>query len=260
MSFPNVIYGDYGDEKVAQSTKIGSLPLGQLMILPDGRAFRHTRAHTAQAMTAGYLYQADDARGGTSAHAILPATAAVGATSVVVQTPAGTAVLANLYDEGFLMVASSVGTGVGIQYKVKTNNSAAAGSSNFTVQLADGETIHVAIDSTATVGLRENMWAAADLMTADTAFTGPILGIPPVAVSAGFYHWIQRSGQALAQNAGTVIPIGDPVQASTGVAGAIQKISATTVVDPKGRLSTIGQGLTATAGTGSFQQIDLSLE
>ena len=55
MSFPNVIYGDYGDEKVAQSTKIGSLPLGQLMILPDGRAFRHTRAHTAQAMTAGYL-------------------------------------------------------------------------------------------------------------------------------------------------------------------------------------------------------------
>ncbi len=260
MSFPNVVYGDYGDEKVAQSTKIGSLPLGKLMILPDGRTFIHTRAHTAQAMTAGYLYQADDARGGTSAHDILPATAAVGATSVVVQSPAGTAVLTDLYAEGFLMVASSVGTGTGIQYKVKANGSAAAGSANFTVQLADGETIHTAIDSTATVGLRESIWGAADLMTTGTAFTGPILGIPPVAVSSGFYHWIQRSGQAMAFAAATTIPIGDPVQAGTGVAGSIQKISATTVVDPKGRMSTVGHGLTAPAGTGGFVQINLELQ
>ena len=56
MSYPNVIYGDYGDEKVAQSTKIGNLPLGQLMVLPDGRKFRHAQA-SATALVAGDLYQ-----------------------------------------------------------------------------------------------------------------------------------------------------------------------------------------------------------
>ncbi|KKL16382.1 hypothetical protein LCGC14_2496170, partial [marine sediment metagenome] len=55
MAFPNVIYGRYGDEKVAQSTKIGGLPLGQEMVLPDGREFRHSCAQTAAALVAGKL-------------------------------------------------------------------------------------------------------------------------------------------------------------------------------------------------------------
>ena len=44
MGIPSIIYGDYGDEKVTSSTKIGNLPLGQLMRLPDGRKYRHARS------------------------------------------------------------------------------------------------------------------------------------------------------------------------------------------------------------------------
>jgi len=41
---PNIQYGDYGDEKVTSSTRIGGLPLGAKMVFLDGREFRHAKA------------------------------------------------------------------------------------------------------------------------------------------------------------------------------------------------------------------------
>ncbi len=261
MGFPNVIYGDYGDEKVAQSTAIGSNPLGQSMILPDGRKFRHARSSTAQAMSAGFLYQhAVDVNAGTSAEKILECTAAVGATSVSVNSPAGTAVTTDRYAEGFLAVASSTGSGIGHQYKIKSNGSAAAGSAAFTVVLYPEDAIAEAIGgTTATVGLLEGEFTSVGLVTADSALLGPFLGIPPVAVSAGFYHWVQRHGPALAFVAGTAIAIGDPVFCSTAVVGAVAAISATTLTDAKARNGVIGYGMSVSL-TNGFSQVDLSLE
>lgn len=260
MSFPNVIYGDYGDEKVAQSTLIGSLPLGQLMILPDGRKYRHARAATATAMSAGWLYQNPGIQGGTSTERILEGTAAVGATSVVVQSPAGTIVTTDRYAEGFLFVASNGGTGVGRQYKVKSNGSAAAGSSDFTVHLYPSDPIETVISGTATLGLRENEFNGLIQTTADTVMLGKPAGVPSVAVSAGFYHWIQRSGLAPVKTSATVIVIGEPVVAATGHAGRIALIPAATaaVTTPKYNV-VVGYGVTVGLGDG-YSEIDLALE
>ena len=260
MSYPNVIYGDYGDEKRAQSAAIGNNPLGQLMILPDGRRFRHTRSSTAQAMSAGFLYQSGaDVDAGTSAHAILECTAAVGATSVSVNSPAGTAVTTNRYAGGFLIVASSTGTGIGRQYKVVSNNSAAAASAAFTVNLEPSDPIETAIGgTTATVGLIEGSYNSANLMTADTVLTSELLGIPPIAVSAGFYHWIQRSGPAPAFVGGTAITK-NPLLPSTGVVGAVAVMATTASVDAKARHAVVGVGKSI-ALTNGFSQIELTLE
>ena len=44
MSFPNTVYGSYGDQYTSQTTKIDGLPLGTKMELPDGKIFRHCKA------------------------------------------------------------------------------------------------------------------------------------------------------------------------------------------------------------------------
>lgn len=259
MSYPNIIYGDFGDEKVAQSTKIGSLPLGQMMVLPDGKKFRHARASTAAAMTAGMLYQTAGVSAGTGYEKALTCTAAVGDTSIVVTLPTGTAVVKDFFADGCLFVASSSGTGVGLQYKVRSNNSAAAGAT-CTVGLYPGDSIKVAIGgTTALVGLRKSEFDGLIQTTADTALTGKVAGIPQVATSAGFYHWIQRSGPSPAAVGGSVIVVGDPVWISTGEVGVVAQIAATTFTDAKARNVTVGFGLTESL-TGGFSMIDLDLE
>ena len=43
-SFPNIIFGAYGDEKATSSTKVHGHELGQLMVLPDGRKYRYAKS------------------------------------------------------------------------------------------------------------------------------------------------------------------------------------------------------------------------
>src|SRR3990167_8352141 len=105
MSFPNVVYGDYGDEKLAQSVKIGGLPLGQLMILPDGSKFRQARAPSGTATVAGSLYQVAARNSDTMLYkSLVPAaTYAVGATSVAFTTGGTTSITTDQYADGWLL-------------------------------------------------------------------------------------------------------------------------------------------------------------
>ncbi len=260
MSFPNVIYGDYGDEKYTQATRIGSLPLGTLMVLPDGRQFRHARAHTAKAISAGYLYSTQPVTAGTGYEKSIACTAAVGATSVVVTADAGTAIVASHFKDGYLFVASSTGSGLGYTYKI-TDNTAAAAASTSTVSLAKGDEIKVAIGgTTAAVGMRINQFDDVEPVPNGTALYGKIAGIAPMAESAlGSYFWVQRSGPALAFVGGTVLAIGDPVFCSSAVAGLAAAYAGTAAADSKTNVVSIGYGLTVSEIDG-YSLIDLDLE
>ena len=263
MSFPNIIYGDYGDEKRAQSTRINSLPLGTLMVLPDGRKFRHARAASGTALTAGYLQTGPAVPADTMlVKSLVPnSTIAVGATSVAGSTGGTTAITTDQYRDGFLIVpASTAHPGAGRMYKVVSNNSAASGSASFTINLDLADPIETALPAgTTTFGLRANLYNQVVVCPGDTSAVAPIAGVPPVAVSAGFYCWLQRSGPAVVFNAGTVLTVGEPVVASTGVAGAVAAIAATTVTDAKNRLGMIGYGMTLGVANG-FALVDLTLE
>mgnify|MGYP001591218216 FL=1 len=193
MAFPGRVYGWFGDEKVAQSARINGLPLGIRMELPDGREFVHARAGTAANLTAGELVQAPVIAGTASADTALTqgnlvcASAAVGATTLTITAGGTTAFVKDAYADGYVVVASSAGTGIGHVYKAKVNNSAAAGATCL-FTLYENDKVKVAIEGgTTKVGVRANEFWRVIQMTADTVYTGPPAGVPPVAVTSGWY-------------------------------------------------------------------------
>ena len=227
MSFPNVIYGKYGDEKVAQSTAIGGLPYGQILIHPRGYVFRHGRAGTA-ALLPGQVCVAGSIipdHGCGTADQLLANTAAIGATSIVVTAGGTTAIAANYYDGGELFVRDD--TGEGHVYAINTNNSTATGSTA-TISLEKTDGLVVALGASATVGLRRNPYREVITRPTGSAQVGPTVGVPVLAVSAGFYTWLQQRGIGPGLVAATAIVIGQPVVASTATAGALAPIVAST--------------------------------
>ena len=228
MSFPNVIYGKYGSEKVAQSTAIGGLPFGQEMKLPDGRTFRHGQAQTSAALSAGQLVVAGSTipdHGCGTANQLLANSAAIGATSLVVTAGGTTAIAADYYAGGELFVRDD--TGEGHIYKVSANNSTATGSTA-TISLERTDGLVAAIGASATVGLRRNPYKEVITRATGSAQVGPVVGVPVLAVSAGFYTWLQTKGIGAGLVAATAIVIGQPVVASTATAGALAPLVAST--------------------------------
>jgi len=227
MAFPGRVYGWFGDEKVAQSTKINGLPLGIRMELPDGREFVHAKAGTAAALDPGKLTQAPVAAGTALADTVVMAgvltcaSAAIGATQLTITVGATAAVTKDQYADGYVVTASSAGAGRGYVYKVKANNSAAAGATCL-FTLYENDAVEAAIEGgTTKVGIRTNEYYQVIVTTGDTVYTGPLAGIAPVAVSAGFFCWIQRKGVAPALSGATVLIAGEPITCHTSVAGAV---------------------------------------
>ena len=224
MSFPNIIYGDYGDEKATSSTKIGSLPLGTRMVLPDGAEYVQGRA-SATAMVAGNLYQGNAGIQATDADykcsIAVASGGAAGSTTVVLTAGATTGVTVDQFQDGTLITASSVGTGVGHVYRIKSNASAAAGSS-ITINLYPTDPFKVALAAgSTTCGLREHEYFNLTLTTGDTVGVGTLAGVAPVAVAASYYCWVQRKGRAAVKGDGTLI-VGVPVVPSDNADGAVE--------------------------------------
>ncbi len=263
MSFPNVIYGEYGDEKVSGLTKLHEL--GMKMELPDGRSFRYARAGGTAVVT-GKLYQGKGEEANTSlssATIALAATVAVGARSVVL-TIAGTALVADVFADGYLTIASSVGTGVGHAYKIASNNSCAIGGTT-TLTLAGNDEIKVALEGgTTKVGIRKSPFDEVLLTTADTVSVNTFAGVSAASAAASAYCWMQRRGPAAVFVDATTIVVGQPVTASTTVAGAVANVAATTVGDTRKSRHIIGTnvsgGTSHVAASAEYALIDLEIE
>ena len=258
MAFPHTIYGDYGDEKVTSTSKIGGLPLGAKMELPDGRVYRHARVGTT-ALVAGKLYQGKAGEANTIfvKNTALAATAAVDATSVSI-TVAGTALGADVYNDGYLMSASSIGTGIGYLYKVKSAATTASGSTSV-VTLASNDKVKVAMEGgTTTVGMRKNEFDSVLLATADTVGVNTLAGVSCSTAAASAYVWLQRKGPTAGFTDNTTLVVGTPVTASTTVAGAFGVKPAASGLSGKGYME-IGLCMSV-AASAEFSMIDLMLE
>jgi len=228
MSFPNVVWGSFGDEKITSSTKIGGFPLGVRMITPDGCEYVHAKV-SATAGIAGNLYQVLAGIQGSDAalrkDGVVAADSAIGDTTVQVTAGATTAVTANQFQDGILFVNDV--TGQGHKYRIKSNNAAAA-SSTLTLTLYNTDPIKVAlVAGSSEVGVRENPFYQISITTADTVRVGSIAGILPTAVTANHYCWVQRRGEAAALTDGTLV-IGTPVVQSAALAGAVSPHTAAT--------------------------------
>jgi hypothetical protein len=159
------------------------------------------------------------------------------------------------------MAGSVTTAALGYVYKIKTCSSAAAGSS-VTIDLYETDPFKVAIAAASTtVGLRENPYYSLTLTTADTVGVSQLAGIPPTAVAASYYCWIQRKGAAMAFTSGTVI-VGEPVCISNGIAGAVEPIPPAAADTAGARvvkeMVKVGEVLNVAASTG-YSLINLML-
>ena len=252
-SFPNILFGAYGDEKVTSSAKIGGHYLGQLMILPDGRKYRYAKSG-GTALAVGLLLrggvQSDTAMEQGAAVAV---TAAIGAREITI-TSGGTTVAANFFEDGYLYTTLSAG--VGSVYKIGEHVSAGAASSHV-IKFAGNDSLTLAVDTGTKIGLQQNEYARLLINPAGTAFKGIIAGIPPVAVSAGYYFWCQRSGPAVALAGGTAMIIGEGV--SCGTAGGDIGELTVAATDDQEMNDVIGHSMVVAAAA-SYAMINLELE
>ena len=172
-SFPNVIYGGYGDEKKTFSASPGGLPLGQLMKLPDGRSFRLAQCDSVTALTAGVVVSRTAAVTGHGAIAgsglLASATAAenLSGQNLVHLITKSVAVTKDQYADGYMNVQLSAGNA--IVYKIRANDSAAV-SARCKFELEENIKTAFAAGSTA-VSLHKNPYKEAIIYASGTVIS-----------------------------------------------------------------------------------------
>jgi hypothetical protein len=192
------------------NTATAQTVLGAKCVSPDGRVFRYAKAG-ATALVPGTLLQA--AAEITNHQDVVPAAAAIGATSVTV-TLGATAATANYYAGGYLIV--TVTPGQGYQYLIKSHPAADA-SATLTLTLEDP--LKVAVTTASNVDLVPNQYSGV-IINPTTATSNPV-GVAVYPVTALYYGWIQTGGVATILNDGGST-VGTNVSASNGTAGAVE--------------------------------------
>ena len=205
MSFPNRIYGDFGAEKVTNTTKKRSL--GTILELPDGREFKYV-LNGSGAITSGKL-TSSAAMIGNHDMDLTTAAASVGDTSITV-TLGGTAATKDQYADGYIY--TNDGTGQGQIYRI-ASNPAADSSATLAVTLASNDAVSVALDSTTESGLAVNPYSG--IVVSPTSVTNRTLGVTATDIAANAYGFVQTKGLASVLVSGTVVA-GEPLR----VAGA----------------------------------------
>jgi len=120
---------------------------------------------------------------------------ALGATEIDLVVGA-TAVTADQYADGYLQIYDGAAGTVGYQYRIKSNT---ACDSAGTVHLVLDEPIKVAVISTDTWSICPNPFSS---ITQQASLAHGLGGIVPIAVTSGYYFWMQTGGHACALNGG----------------------------------------------------------
>ena len=215
MSFPNRIYGDFGAEKVTNTTK--KRALGTILELPDGREFKYA-LNGGSAISSGKL-ASSAAMIGNHDMDLTTAAASVGDTSITV-TLGATAATKDQYADGYIY--TNDGTGQGQVYRI-ASNPAADGSATLAVTLASNDPVSVALDSTTESGLAVNPYSG--IVVSPTSVTNRTLGVTATDIAANAYGFVQTKGLASVLVSGTVVA-GQPLRvAGATLAGAAQPLN-----------------------------------
>ena len=218
-------------------------PLGQEGIDEVGRTFRYALA--GGAVPAGRLVCAAS---NVANHVGARATnsAAVG-DEVIEVTVGATAVTEDQYKGGLIVI--NAGTGLGQQYKVKGNTTAA--SSGTTKVYIEGAVKVALATADSKAHLYPNKFNG---VTTSATLALRRVGVSVRALASGEYGWVQTTGIAGVLVEGAAVAIADPVIPSATTAGAVEGIGAAAVTDQV-------VGIATQAGTtAQYSGIDLNLE
>ena len=224
------------------SSATPQMALGTEARTSDGRHFRYALCGST-ATVAGSLYAT--AAELTNHDHLTPAVAAIGATAISV-TLGATAVTANQYAGGLLVVDSAPGEG----YSYFIVSHPAADLSTACVFTIEAPGLIVAITASSEVTLTPNPYSKVIIVPATTK-TGAVVGVATYIITASEYGWLQTKGQCGVLCAGT-IAVGAAAVSPSGTAGAV-------VTDPADASVTIvGYALVAGA-SGEVNQVLLNL-
>lgn len=189
--------------------------LGQAGMTSDGRKFRYCKA--GELLVTGDLYT--NAAVSTNFNGMtVQAAAAIGASEISV-TLGGTAVTANMFDEGYLMVYG--GTGIGQQFQIESHTvqTSTTGTCTFTIR---GKLAVALTTADSKVTVIKNPYL--DVVKVPATPTGIPVGVAQFAIPSGKYGWIQTSGIAgILADATTTAADGSGVSPSTTTPGTCTK-------------------------------------
>ena len=161
--------------------------LGAKRITEDGREFRYCKAGGTlipggatfgPALTANHVAQLQTSGAANS----------VGSVKVTVYVGA-TAVTANQYDDGYLLVHRTTSGTAGLYYPIESHTTTATGSTTITVTLK--EPLKVATYTDDYLSLFCNPWSGIAVGTEVAVFP---TGMAMAAASSGQYLWVQTGG------------------------------------------------------------------
>lgn len=208
------------DESATQEMQVGTLGVDQ-----KGNRYRYVKNGLA-ALVAGNLLQ-EPVEDTNFRSMVVQAAAAIGADEVSV-TLGGTAVTANLFDEGYLWVESS--TGIGQRFNIVSHTVQTSTTGTLTVQL--DRPLKVALTTSSQVTIRKNPYRGV-IQYPVTTQTGGAVGVALYAMTASYFGWIQSggftnvlfdTGSNTANEIGGIVP-------SAAVAGSV-KVAAETDASP----------------------------
>ncbi len=226
-TFGTILGGGVAQDTFATSAT-QNYPLGTIRETTDGRRFRYARAGVG-AITRALMQQTAVADTKfiditQTAHAQI-----VGATAITVLCTTGSAVAANYFAGGKLIVTT--GTNLGDVYDIV---SSVLESTDTLLDLVLKTPLRNAIAATDKITVLPNRWQATVVVPVTTATAGPA-GVPLVDVAATYYYWAQTRGPApLIVDTGDTLVLGGRagIPATNAVAGACGNATATAYAFP----------------------------
>ncbi len=211
-------------QQIFEESSVQQHALGTLGFDKFGNKYRYVQAG-AQALVAGNLLQ--EAAEDTNYRSMAVDTAAAIGATVVSVTLGGTAVTANQFDEGQLVVESS--TGIGQLFRIKSHQvqTSTTGSCDFTLD----RPLKVALTTSSQVTVRKNAYDG--VIQFPTTPTGGAVGVALYAMTASYFGWIQSGGDATVLFDATDNSAADAqgITHSAGTAGAVKAMLAADVAD-----------------------------
>ena len=244
---PGTFYGphseQYSDYAFQTHLNLGRFPLGHTLILPDGREYRFA-LNDGTVEIAGNLYQGVAALAGHT-NRLADVVRAIGA-SALSATITTTVAAADIYTEG--MVHINDVTGEGYSYRIKramTSGDAHASASSvgvLTVNLAPGEVVKVALDTTSEMTFTRNRYHQTTIHLGPP--TALLTGVSPGVAAADRFYWSQVKGYS-AVLANLTLLAGLPAQASIDINGAVETVKRRMQISSTGSVLTAGTNLRA---------------
>ena len=239
-----------GDNGVGgQIAQRGRHPLGQQLILADGRKFRWTLNGAVLAVVGDVMQTAVSL---STSEDLTPVAAAVDSRIIDFTHGAATTVI-NLFAEGYATI--SVTPDGGSIYKIASHLALRNATAGDIVNLAPGNAIRNALTASSRIDLTQHPYAGA-LVVPVTTLTGPPIGIAISAIAAAGFGWLQTRGACGVLTDATVL-VGEEIVVGSAAEGAAGPFT-DTEANSNGEVA-IGQTLTVAATT-AFSTVFLTID